>query len=84
MELSSPEGEELFPVWPHPDFAEAWAVDDWSDCQPKAIRLDIWLDRWIPGLERDNTLVTIFPVDEEGTVMTPSEMEESLLIELEG
>lgn len=84
VELSTPEGEELFPIWPHPDFAAAWAVDDWVDCQPKAIKLDIWIERWVPGLERDSTLVTVFPVSEEGVVMTPSELEESLLAELEG
>lgn len=84
VELSSGDGEECLPIWPHPDFAKAWAVDDWSDCQPKAINLEVWLERWTPGLERDNTLLAVFPVDEaEGLVITPSELQEALLSELE-
>ncbi len=84
VELSSSDGEECLPVWPHPDFAKAWAVDDWSDCQPKAITLEVWLERWTPGLERDNTMLAVFPVDEEeGLVVTPSELQEAILGELE-
>ena len=79
VELSTDDGEECLPVWPHPDFAKAWAVDDWSDCQPKAIALDAWLERWTPGLEKDNTLVAVFPVNEaEGIVLPPAELHEAL------
>ena len=85
VELSSPDGDECLPIWPHPDFAAAWAVEDWADCQPKAIKLEVWLERWTAGLQRDNTVLAVFPVDEEeGIVMTPSEFEEALLAELEG
>lgn len=84
VELSSSDGEECLPVWPHPDFAKAWAVDDWSDCHPKAITLEVWLERWTPGLERDSTLLAVFPVnEEEGIVLTPSEFQEALIGELE-
>jgi len=84
VELSADDGEECLPVWPHPDFAKAWAVDDWSDCQPKAIALDVWLERWTPGLEKDNTLVAVFPVnEEEGIVLPPSELHDALCSELE-
>ena len=84
VELSSADGDECFPVWPHPDFAAAWAVDDWADCKPKAIDLETWLSRWTAGLERDNTLVAIFPVDEEeGIVLTSSELQEAIIAELE-
>ena len=84
VELSSTDGEECLPIWPHPDFAKIWAVDDWSDCQPKAINLELWLQRWTAGLERDNTVLVVFPVDEEkGLVVTPAELEEAILVELE-
>ena len=84
VELSSSDGEECLPIWPHPDFAKAWAVDDWSDCQPKAINLEVWLERWTPGLERDNTMLAVFPVnEEEWLVMTPSELQEAIFGELE-
>ncbi|WP_257265505.1 DUF2750 domain-containing protein [Endozoicomonas sp. ONNA2] len=84
VELSSSDGEECLPIWPHPDFAGAWAVADWSDCQPKAINLEVWLERWTPGLERDNTMLAVFPVnEEEGLVVTPSELQEAILGELQ-
>ncbi len=84
VELSSNDGEECLPVWPHPDFAAAWATGDWSDCKPKAISLEVWLERWTSGLEKDNTVLAIFPVDEEeGIVLSPTELQTALLAELE-
>ncbi len=84
VELSSADGEVCLPIWPHPDFAAAWAVDDWADCQPKAIKLDIWLERWTEGLTKDDTVLAVFPVEEEeGLVLTPAELEEAILTELE-
>lgn len=80
----SADGEECFPVWPHPDYAASYAIEDWSNCKPKMITLDVWMDRWIAGLERDNTMVAIFPnEDEEGVVVSPAEIRDSLLDELE-
>ncbi len=84
VELSTVDGEVCLPVWPHPDFAHAWATGEWSDCQPKMIKLDVWLERWTVGLEEDDTVIAIFPVsEEEGIILTPNEMYEALLAELE-
>lgn len=78
----SSEGEPCLPVWPHPDYAEFWATDDWSDCEPKLIELDTWLQRWIPGMEADGTQIVVFPGEtEEGVIVTPAELEASLLEE---
>ncbi|MGY0219317.1 DUF2750 domain-containing protein [Endozoicomonadaceae bacterium StTr2] len=78
--LSSADGEDCLPIWPHPDFAKAWATGDWSDCTPKAIKLDYWIERWTPGLERDHTMLAVFPVgEEEGIVLSPAELQESLV-----
>ena len=76
--------EECFPVWPHPEYAAAWATGDWAGCKPKAIGLEVWLERWIKGLESDGSMVAVFPnEDEEGIVVAPAEIGESLLEELE-
>lgn len=83
VSLSS-DGEDCFPIWPHADFAAAWATGDWADCAPQEIPLDAWIDRWTPGLEGDGSLVAVFPVtDEEGVVVTPGELLQSILAELE-
>lgn len=75
------EGEDCFPVWPHPDFASAWAVGDLADCTPQAIALEAWLKKWTPGMAADGTLVLVFPTnddDDEGLVMEPEELAEEL------
>ena len=84
VELSTSDGEVCLPIWPHPDFADAWVTGEWSDCEPKKIKLDIWLERWTEGLEKDDTVLLVFPVSEgEGIVQTPYEIHEALLTELE-
>ena len=80
VELSDSDGEICLPVWPHPDFAKAWATDDWADCSPKKISLEVWLERWTQGLEGDNTLLVVFPVgDDEGVIQTPEALHDDLI-----
>lgn len=77
--MSSDEGEECLPVWPHRDFAAEWASGEWADCRPAAIGLDEWVDRWTPGMEQDGTLLAIFPDEySEGTIVSPGELLESI------
>ncbi|MGE0079858.1 MAG: DUF2750 domain-containing protein [Thiohalomonadaceae bacterium] len=77
--MTTPDGEECLPVWPHRDFAARWANGEWADCTPEAIPLDAWMTRWTPGLEQDGTLLAVFPhSDEEGTVVTPGEFLDAL------
>ncbi|ALP54357.1 hypothetical protein Tel_15045 [Candidatus Tenderia electrophaga] len=58
-------GEEHLPVWPHREMAAAWASGEFADCQPQAIPLTDWLDKWLPGMERDELLPAVCP-DKEG------------------
>ncbi|MDH2431902.1 DUF2750 domain-containing protein [Pokkaliibacter sp. MBI-7] len=77
--LMTEDDESCLPIWPHPDYASAWATGDWADCQPKAIELDEWMTRWIPGMKEDGTLLAVFPGDDEdGVVVTPEELAASL------
>jgi hypothetical protein len=77
--MSSQDGEECLPVWPHRQFAAQWATGEWADCTPEAVPLAVWMERWTPGLERDGTLLAVFPhSDEEGTVVTPGELFDAL------
>src|ERR1044071_1424647 len=55
------EGREVVPIWPHPKYAKVAAIDEWSDCAPQAISLSDWLEKWIPGQERDGRAVVLFP-----------------------
>jgi len=77
--LSSEDGEECVPVWPHPEFAQDWIADEWSDCKLLEIDLNGWLQRWIPGMQQDGVAVAVFPgTDEDGVVMTPVELREEI------
>ena len=58
--LATPDGEEVAPFWPHPDYAQACAVDEWEDCAPALIGLAAFLERWVPGLARDGRFVSVF------------------------
>jgi hypothetical protein len=65
-------GRELFPVWPHPRYAEASAIGHWAGSTPAAISLRDWLAKWTPGLSEDKRLVTVFPTDDpNGAAIEP-------------
>ena len=78
------DGDECLPVWPHPDFAAKLAVGDWADCVPQSILLKDWLEDWIPGMVEDGVSLAIFTDEnEEGVVVSPADIEASILDELE-
>ena len=54
-------GRLFVPVWPHSRYAALCAEGVWDAYQPKAVPLDVWLERWTPGMDRDHRLVAVFP-----------------------
>ena len=76
-------GRELIPVWPHSAYAAVCAEGSWSGYIPKVIPLDDWLNRWIPGMERDKLLVAVFPTPQgKGVPIEPRRLEQDLRNEL--
>jgi hypothetical protein len=76
-------GRELVPVWPHEKFAFVCANGIWAGYQAKAIDLDAWLERWIPGMEKDTRLIAVFPTPQDkGVVVEPRRFETDLREEL--
>lgn len=59
--FSDDEGQNHFPFWPAPEFANVLANDDWADCQPEALPLAVFMERWLPGMAEDERLVAVFP-----------------------
>lgn len=55
------EGEEHFPVWSHAELAAQWAAGEFADCQPKAVPLAEWIEKWLPGMEEDGLLAAVSP-----------------------
>ena len=63
------EGEEHFPVWPHAELATQWAAGEFADCQPKAITLTEWLEKWLPGMAEDGLLAAVCPNQEGDAIV---------------
>lgn len=51
------------PVWPEKDFALNSATGEWSNAVPEKISLDVFLEKWLPGLAGDNRFVSVFPIN---------------------
>ena len=74
------EDEDRIPVWPHPDYAKAWAGNELAECEPYAVPLKEWLDRWVKGMTDDGVAVAIFPLaDADGVVEDPETVADYLL-----
>jgi len=79
---SDDDGIEFVPVWPHPRYAEACAVGYWKDAQPTSISLELWIEKWTPGMIKDSRQVAVFPTPSgEGFVITPQALRDDLLEE---
>ncbi|MCL1141931.1 DUF2750 domain-containing protein [Shewanella gaetbuli] len=73
------EDEDCIPMWPSEETAALWAVDDWKDCEPLAIDLDEFQQRWVSGMEEDDLFIAVFPVqDDLGVVVAPYEVDQRL------
>ena len=69
-------GGEYLPVWPGERFAAAYASPGEN---PEPIPMDAWMERWLPGLERDNSGVAVFPVeDDSGAVVALDQLRADL------
>jgi hypothetical protein len=51
-------GREVFPVWPHPRFAERCATGAWDGAEVEEVSLDAWLG-FLSELEQDGDLVGV-------------------------
>ena len=74
--LVLPDGEEeQLPVWPHAELAALWAAGDFPDCQPQAISLEDWLNKWLPGMEKDDLLAAVCPgTDGDSIILSAAEL----------
>lgn len=73
--LLQAEEDTCLPVWPTESFATAWEKEDFPDCKPQQIQLNDFLEQWLPGMQKNGTLILMFPMsdDEEGIMLTGSE-----------
>lgn len=55
------EGRVCIPFWPHPNYAESFSKGDWHGYKPEVIYLNDFTEKWLPGLEKDNQHLAVFP-----------------------
>lgn len=77
--MSDAEGTVCIPVWPARAYAEACCQGPWSGDEPRAISLDDWLTRWLPGMRDDGRKVAVFPLpSDQGLVFEVDRLREDL------
>ena len=78
------DGRKVFPFWPEEAFAESCADGSWAGYQPRAIPLDEFMRKWLPGMANDAILVGVFPTSaEKGIVVKSLQLEADLARELQ-
>lgn len=81
--FSDDEGRDCFPFWPDAACARALATDDWADCLPEPLGLDVFMTRWLPGMAKDGRLAAVFPApDGSGVVIEPETLLQDLREEI--
>lgn len=66
-------------VWPDEEFAAQWAVEDWDDCEASVVTLDVFLQQWLPSLEKDNISIAVFPnIEDEGALLAAAQLRDRL------
>lgn len=80
---SDSEGHEIVPVWSHAEYAKLCTNNNWRDCSPEVINLRDWIDKWIPGMTKDNRKIAVFPtIVINAVVVEPGKLLDDLNAEL--
>jgi hypothetical protein len=81
--LADDTGAPGFPVWPHPDYAQACATETWAGSIPAEIDVHEFTDEWLPNMAERGVSVAVFPTPSlKGVWMKPEELQRYLAEEL--
>ncbi|MGK5035848.1 DUF2750 domain-containing protein [Janthinobacterium sp. LB3P118] len=68
-------GKVAVPFWPEAAFAQACASGDWEHFLPRAIALDDFLARWLPGMAGNDQLASVFAAPQgSASVAAPADL----------
>ncbi len=71
------------PFWPEQQLAQLCASGVWSRYRAQSIPLADFMTRWLPGMERDGRVVSVFPVSGgQSAIVTASQLRRDLEQEL--
>ena len=78
------EGVDVMPFWSDRAYAKRAATDEWKNYVPTSIPLDLFVDRWLKGMNEDGTLVgTNWDAHNFGREVEPVELARELLDEVD-
>lgn len=79
----APEEFDYFPLWPHPEYAQKIADENFPGHRATEISLEELLEHWLPLFEKNQAKVAVFP-DREWTFwcIEPQSLKEELLNEM--
>lgn len=78
------EGQKGISFWSESEFAELCATNEWSNYKPKEIKIDAFLEKWLPGMEKDGIDAIIFSTpNEKGVFVKPNMLLNDINEELE-
>jgi hypothetical protein len=81
--LADDTGVPGFPVWPHPDYAQACATETWAGSFPAEIDVHEFTDEWLPNMAEQEVSVAVFPTPSmKGVWMKPEKLQRYLAEEL--
>ena len=70
--------------WPHPEYAKVLADKEWADCIPTLIDLTKFLEKWLPGMEKDGIKAAVFPTpDSQSIIVDPQRLRSDIERECE-
>lgn len=77
-------GNEVFPLWPAREYAEAAKTNEWSTYEPSEIELDDLVDDLLPKLAARHVRPGVFPTPQDkGVTPTVDELKSALMAEME-
>ena len=75
--LLNSDGEECLPLWADAESAQQWSND--PALVPRAVPIDVWFERWVPGLTNDNILLAVNPGESgDAVVLTAEELADAM------
>lgn len=78
------QGNIVIPFWPNKEFADLCVVENWVGYTAKSIRIGDFIEKWLPGMQRDNRLAAIFyTIKDSGVVVDLKKLKIDLQMELD-
>lgn len=72
----------ILTLWPEKDFAETYGKELSLSCKADSIKLDIFLEEWVPKFHNDGVKFLVFPTpDGKGTKVDAKKLKDDLMRE---